>query len=127
MVDQYAREYWTVEYPRYFNEELLEKVDALRQQGIKIFCISGGLDIYMNPLYEIFQVDAHMSTNVKAYKVIGEACKGEEKIRRLDAYFQDKPSQVVEAYSDSKEEILDIADKAFIVNKGKVEAYKKHR
>lgn len=130
MVDQYAREYWSIEYPRYFNQELLEKVDTLRQQGVQIFCISGGLDIYMNPLYELFPVDAHMSTHVKydgkTYKVIGEACKGEEKIRRLDAYFQGKSYRVVEAYSDSEEEILDIADEAFIVKKGRIEQYKKN-
>lgn len=130
VVDQYAREYWSVEYPRYFNQELLEHVESLRQQGVKIFCISGGLDVYMNPLYEMFPVDAHMSTcveyNGKRYKVIGEACKGTEKIRRLDEYFQGKPYRVVEAYSDSKEAILDIADRAFLLKKGKIEVYKRH-
>ncbi len=128
VAEQYAREYWSIEYPQYFNRELLDRVDNLRKEGVKIFCISGGLDVYMNPLYEFFPVDAHMSTRVKyngkTYKIIGEACKGKEKIRRLDEYFQGKPYQVVEAYSDSKEDILDIADKAFIVKKGHIEIYK---
>ncbi len=128
LVNQYAREYWRIEYPAYFNQELLDRVEALREDNIGIFCISGGLDVYMNPLYELFAVDAHMSTRVKyvkdTYKVIGEACKGEEKIRRLDEHFQGRPYQVVEAYSDSKEELFKKADKAFMVKKGKVEAFK---
>ena len=128
VVEQYAREYWSIEYPRYFNHELLERVESLRSKGIKIFCISGGLDVYMNPLYEMFPVEAHMSTQVKytgkTYKVIGKACKGEEKVRRLDEYFQDRPYQIVEAYSDSKEAILDKAEKSFIVEQGKIQTYK---
>ncbi len=121
-VDQYAREYWRIEYPAYFNQQLLDRVETLREDNIKIFCISGGLDVYMNPLYELFPVDAHMSTRMEykkdTYKVIGEACKGEEKVRRLDEYFQGKPYQIVEAYSDSKEELFKKTDKAFLIKKG---------
>ncbi len=128
LVNQYAQEYWSIEYPAYFNQELLNRVEKLREDNIRIFCISGGLDVYMNPLYELFPVDAHMSTRVEykkdTYKVIGEACKGEEKIRRLDEHFQGRPYQIVEAYSDSKEKLFKKADKAFMVKKGKVEAFK---
>ena len=124
VVDQYAREFWSIEYPRYFNHELLERVDYLREQGTKICCVSGGLDVYMEPLYEIFPVEVHLNTRVKyiknTYKVMGEACKGKEKIRRLDEYFQGRPYHIVEAYSDDIEPLFDLADKAFKVEKGRL-------
>ena len=120
-VTRYAAEYWSIEYPRYFNPKLLERVDQLRKQGVKIFCISGGLDVYMESLYELFPVDAHLSTRVLykkgTYKIVGEACKGKEKIRRLEEYLDGQPYQIVEAYSDDEEAILDKAEKAYIVKK----------
>lgn len=124
-VSRYASEYWSIEYPRYFNKELLERVDKLREQGVKIFCISGGLDVYMDPLYDLFPVDAHISTRAMykkdTYKIVGEACKEEEKIRRLEEYLDGKPYQIVEAYSDDKEAILKVAKQAYLVNeKGEV-------
>ena len=118
-VRRYAAEYWSIEYPRYFNEAVLERVDKLREQGVQIFCISGGLDVYMDPLYELFPVDAHLSTRVEykqdTYKVIGEACKDEVKIRRLEEYLDGQPYEIVEAYSDDEEAILEKAEQAYLV------------
>ena len=124
-VARYAAEYWSLEYPRYFNQELLQRVEKLRERGVKIFCISGGLDVYMAPLYELFPVDAHISTRVmyknKSYKIVGEACKDEEKIRRLEEYLDGQPYRIVEAYSDDEEAILNQADEAFLVEEtGKI-------
>lgn len=118
-VNQYAAEYWSIEYPHYFNQKLLTRVDELREEGVQIFCISGGLDVYMDPLYELFPVDAHISTRVQyqkdTYKVVGEACKEEVKIRRLEEYLDGQPYEIVEAYSDDEEAILEKAAQAFLV------------
>lgn len=128
-VMQYAREYWSIEYPQYFNEQLLQRVDQLREEGVQIFCISGGLDVYMDALFEQFKkVDHYYCTKTRytghTYKIMGEACKGEEKIKKLEDHFQAEPYRIVEAYSDSKEAILDHAEKAFLVNsEGKLESY----
>jgi phosphoserine phosphatase len=124
-VRQYATEYWSIEYPNYFNQELLKRVDELREEGVKIFCISGGLDVYMEPLYELFPVDAHISTRVQykndTYKIVGEACKDEVKIRRLEEYLDGQPYEITEAYSDDEEAILKKAKQAYVVKKdGKV-------
>ena len=120
-VRQYAAEYWSIEYPHYFNQELLKRVDELRKEGVKIFCISGGLDVYMEPLYELFPVDAHLSTRVQykkdTYKIVGEACKDEVKIRRLEEHLDGQPYEIVEAYSDDEEAILDKAKQAYVVKK----------
>lgn len=120
-VHRYAAEYWSIEYPNYFNQKLLERVEKLREEGVKIFCISGGLDVYMAPLYELFPVDAHISTRVQykkdTYKIVGEACKDEVKIRRLEEYLDGQPYEMVEAYSDDEEAILKEAERAYLVKK----------
>ncbi len=124
-VKQYAAEYWLIEYPTYFNETLLERVEELRKEGVQIYCISGGLDVYMDPLYELFPVDGHLSTRVRyekdTYKIVGKACKEEEKIRRLEEHLDGQPYEIVEAYSDDQEAILKEAKQAYLVREdGKI-------
>nr|WKN39610.1 HAD family hydrolase [Tunicatimonas sp. TK19036] len=129
-VDRYAREYWSVEYPYYFNDKLLKRVEELRQDGVKIVFASGGLDVYMKPLLEFFEADASFFTQVrytnKTYKVVGEACKGKEKIRAIQEYFGDESFTVVEAYSDDPEAVLDMAQKPYLVKEdGQIVPYEK--
>ncbi len=118
-VKQYAKEYWNIEYPQHFNEKLLERVEELRKEGIQITCISGGLDVYMEALFGYFEVDFWAGTNTKyvsdTYKIVGKACKDEEKIKRLDKHFGKGAYTIVEAYSDDPEDILDHAEKAFLI------------
>lgn len=124
-VERYAREYWSIEYPYYFNDELLQQVEELREEGVKIFCITGGLDVYMTPLFELFPVDEYICTRTRyddgTYRIVGEACKNEEKINRLREHFDGDNFHIVEAYSDDKEEVLELADRAYLVKKGRIE------
>lgn len=129
-VDRYAREYWSVEFPYYFNDKLLKRVEELRNDDVKIVLASGGLDVYMKPLLEFFEADEYFFTQVKytnqTYKVVGKACKGKEKIRCIEEYFRGEPFRVVEAYSDDPEPVLDLADKPFMVKKdGEIVPYRK--
>ena len=128
-VEAYAREYWKKEYPAEFNKEIIQRLDSLRKKGVQIYCATGGLEIYVKPLFDLYKVHGMVGTVVEyvdnTYKVKGEACKGEEKIKRLEKCLKGKPYKVVEAYSDSKEYILDVADKAFLVEDGKIIPYKK--
>lgn len=127
-VNQYAREYWSIEYPQYFNEELLERVKELKDEGVQIICITGGLDIYIEPLFSQLEVDAFYCTNTvyqnSTYLVDGVACKGDEKLERLGQHFNNEPYRIVEAYSDDPEPILEEAEKAFIIKpEGQIEAF----
>lgn len=126
-VEAYAREFWQREYPQQFNQELKLRMDRMRSQGVKIFCATGALELYVKPLFDLYPVDGFAGTKVNyvnnTYLVEGEACKDGEKLRRLEKHFG-KSVKIVEAYSDSKEEILNKADRAFLVKKGILTPYR---
>jgi len=129
VVEQYAREYWSIEYPRYFNHTLMNRIEQLRRDQVHILCISGGLDVYINPLFDSLKVDGFYCTRSTylnhTYKIQGQACKGEEKIKRLEEHFQGEPYRLIEAYSDDPEELLDRAERAYLLNgEGEVNLYK---
>lgn len=128
-VDAYAKEFWAFEYPAYFNKQLMDRITGLKKEGVKIYCITGALDIYARPLFSLYKdVDDFAGTCVqyidKKYKIMGEACKGEIKIKELEKMLGTKKYRVVEAYSDIEEEILDVAEKSFLVKEGKIIPYK---
>lgn len=118
-VEQYAREFWKEEFPKEFNEEIKAKLDKYKKEGVQVVCATGALEVYVKPLFELYPVDVFFGTQTKydgeTYIVEGKACKDEEKIKRLDKHFKGKPFRIVEAYSDSKENILDEADRAWLV------------
>ncbi|MCJ8164192.1 haloacid dehalogenase-like hydrolase [Pontibacter sp. E15-1] len=126
-VEEYATEFWNNEYPGQFNQTLKNHFDQKKKQGFRIFCATGGLELYVAPLFKLYPIDGFAGTQVRydshTYKVIGKACKDEEKIERLKQHFKGDDFEVVEAYSDSKEAILDIATKAFLLKDGKIEPY----
>ena len=125
MVEEYAREYWSVEYPKYFHPELLNRIAQLREQGVKIIFITGTLDVYVKPLFEHFLIpDNWIATRTQyingSYKIIGKACKDDEKINRLNQLMSPQSYEMVEAYSDKNEDILKVAKNAFLVQKGHI-------
>jgi len=126
-VEAYAKEFWEKEYPDNFNKELKQRLDKLKAEGVEVFCATGGLELYVKPLFDMYPIDGLAGTIVKyendTYKVQGEACKKEEKLRRIKEHYKGKPFKIVEAYSDSKEAILDEAEKAFLVEDGEISPY----
>ncbi|GAB3199997.1 HAD superfamily phosphoserine phosphatase-like hydrolase [Pontibacter aydingkolensis] len=129
-VEAYAKEFWQQEYPDNFNKALHKRFEEARKDGIKLFCAAGGLELYVKPLFELFKINGLAGTRVKyednTYKVIGKACKDEEKISRLNEFYKDNTYTIVEAYSDSKEDILDAAQKAYLVKDGEIKPYQKN-
>ncbi|MBC5991991.1 HAD family hydrolase [Pontibacter cellulosilyticus] len=129
-VEAYAKEFWDEEYPDNFNKQLLNHFKEMRKQGVKLFCATGGLELYVKPLFKLFPIDGFAGTRVQyednTYKVIGKACKDEEKLCRMDEFYKDTGYTVVEAYSDSKEDILDIAEKAYLVKDEELKPYEKN-
>ncbi len=123
-VEEYAREFWSIEYPRYFNQELLKRIGELRREGVRIALLTGALEIYVRPLLQYIDFDCFSGTQTKyedgIHHLTGEANKEEEKLRRLDDCFGKGKYVIVEAYSDDKEAMLKKAERAFIVEDGQV-------
>jgi phosphoserine phosphatase len=126
-VQEYAEEFWAKEFPENFNKTLLSHFDDMKKQDVHIICATGGLEIYVEPLFKLYKIDGFAGTKVRyvnnTYKVIGKACKEEEKLKRISEFYKDQDFRIVEAYSDSKEDILDKAEKAFLVKDGEIIPY----
>lgn len=123
-VSKYAAEFWNIEWPECFNQPLLERIAMLRKDGVQIIFCTGGFDVYVGPLFEKhLEVDAWIATQTtyqhQTYKIKGKALKDKEKVRQLNKHFAGKPYTIVETYSDQKEALFDIAEKAYIMKKGK--------
>src|SRR5690606_31559304 len=126
-VEEYARDFWAQEFPEKFNKELKKIFDDIKKSDTLLFCATGGFELYVRPLFDHYEIDGLVGTQVeydgKTYRVIGEACKEEEKIKRIKKLLNGKPFRIIEAYSDSKEVILDNADKAFLITDKKILPY----
>ena len=127
-VSEYAREFWEKEFPSNFNPSLLLRVKELKQQGIAVYIITGALELYVKPLMELYkEIDGFAGTRTEyrnqKHLVTGEACKGKEKLKALQKLLNGEPFKMVEAYSDSKEPILEEAQHAFLIEDGEVIPY----
>lgn len=118
-VEDYAKEFWAQEFPEEFNKELKKLFDDVKKRDALLFCATGGFELYVKPLFDIYKIDGLVGTQVEydgqTYKVKGKACKEEEKIKRMEKMLKGRPYRIVEAYSDSKEVILDKAETAFLI------------
>ena len=126
-VEAYAEQFWKREFPKNFNPEIKQLLDKAKANGQQIFCATGALEVYVKPLFELFPVDGFAGTRTKydgkTYKVQGKACKGEEKVKRINQHFKEQPIAITEAYSDRKEELFKQTQRPFLVKKGKLVPY----
>lgn len=126
-VQEVAEEFWRVEYPKYFNAEILRRMDELRATGRQIVIATGALEVYVLPLFDLLPVDYFCGTRTAyadgVHRIVGIANKEEEKLRRLDEYYGQGQYRIVEAYSDDPEAMLDRAERAFLVKDGKLQPY----
>lgn len=123
-LESYALEFWEREWPHQFNKVLTDDIESLRSKDISICFATGGLDCYVKPLFEHFlKPDIWLATRTQyvegRYKIAGKACKGDEKIRRLNQQIHPQAYLISHAYSDQKEAILQVAENAFLIREGK--------
>ncbi len=122
-VRKYARQFWEMEFPDQFRSNMIDDITKFHEDGIKVYLITGGFEVYTKYLEELLPVKV-MGTRTEYtdgnYKVIGKACNDKEKVRRLE---EDTGGnyQIVEAYSDDKEEILFLAEKGYFLNGDSIE------
>lgn len=87
--------------------------------------ISASYDLWIKPFCKSIGVNNVICTNVNKYgNIIGNNCKGEEKVILFKKLY--KNVKVIEAYSDSYSDkpMLDLADRGYIVKKNNIILYK---
>ena len=112
-----------------FNPEIIERLQRAKSNGAELFCASGGLEVYVKPLFDLLPIDGFAGTKTtytgKTYLVDGAACKGDEKVRRVKEFYKNKPFVITESYSDRYEELFEITEQPFLVKDGEVIPFKR--
>lgn len=126
-MDAIARDFFRDVQQKFFFEEAAPELFRLREQGAKIVVVSASSDLYMKVLPEFLPVDAVISTVCETLDgrysgKIGKNCKGEEKVRRINAWLQAQGLSIDKAksagYGDSPSDapMLLLTSKPTLVN-----------
>ena len=123
-----ARAFFRDEYlPRFYQDGLTE-LWSLRSQGMKLVVVSASPDVYMRALPEFMPLDAVLSTRCEVggdgryTGQVGENCKGEEKVRRIEQYLKENgfvlDMKCSSAYGDSPSDadMMALVNRAVLVN-----------
>ncbi|WP_368490671.1 HAD-IB family hydrolase [Clostridium sp. BJN0013] len=84
-----VKEFYEKRLSKIIYEDALNTIKKLKKRGYKIYLISASAEFYLNELYEIKEVDKVIGTRFTVLdgkhskKILGENCKGEEKVKRL--------------------------------------------
>ena len=117
-----ASQFWQQEFPNQFRSDLIKRIRALQDEGVEVLIITGSLDVYTRAVAQVLPIETVISTRSiyidGKYDIQGIACKGSEKIRRLEEHLGYEPYTVVEAYSDEREAILKIAECGYLIQEG---------
>lgn len=85
----YVKEFYHKRLSRILYVDAINTIKKLKGEGYKIFLISASAEFYLNELYNIKEVDKVIGTRFTREdgkyrkKIVGENCKGEEKVKRL--------------------------------------------
>ena len=109
-------------------KDSIDMMKKLKSEGYKIYLISASPEFYLNELYNIKEVDVIIGTRFSfnkgkfERKMVGENCKGEEKVRRLKEYLQENNIEVdyknSYMFSDSLSDkpLLDLVGNGYLIN-----------
>ena len=94
-MDVISRDFFRYVQQKAFFTDAAPELFRLREQGIKIVIVSASSDLYMKVLPEFLPVDAVISTICETRDgrytgKIGKNCKGEEKVRRIEAWLKEQ-------------------------------------
>ncbi|MBZ9730209.1 haloacid dehalogenase-like hydrolase [Salegentibacter sp. JZCK2] len=126
-VEKYAKQFWNLEFPEYFREEMVVDIREKDKAGIKVYIVTGGFEVYTKYLEKLLPLKV-IGTLTKYenedYKIIGKTCNDAEKVKRLDAEINGE-YRLLEAYSDDDEEILYKAEKGYLLEEGELKLVQK--
>ena len=133
VLNNYIIDFWDIEYPKNFRSNLLQKIQSFTSTNVKTIIISAAPDLLIAHLQKKINVDYIFATTFELYgnnvKIIGENCRGPEKIKRLQQNFNVKKITILEAYSDNKDDraLLNLAQNGFIIRNDKVILYEPNK
>ncbi|URZ15951.1 HAD-IB family hydrolase [Clostridium felsineum] len=84
-----VKEFYDVKLSKILYVDAINTMKKLKSEGYEVVLISASAEFYLNELYNIKEVDRIIGTRftnengIFNRKIVGENCKGEEKVRRL--------------------------------------------
>lgn len=124
----FVRKYYDEVLSKILYNDAISMIKKLKGEGYKVYLISASPEFYLNELYNIKEVDLIIGTRFAfengkfKRKMIGENCKGEEKVKRLKSYLKENNIKVdyknSYMFSDSLSDkpLLDLAGKGYLIN-----------
>lgn len=91
-----AKDFYRDRFSKIFYKDAIGMIKKLKSEGFMVFLISASPEFYLKELYNIKEVDLVIGTRFTLSggkynsSVIGENCKGEEKVRRLMESLKEK-------------------------------------
>jgi len=123
-----VKEFYDERLKKILYDDALKMMKKLKNEGYDIYLISASPEFYVNEFYNIKEVDRVIGTKFGfengtfVRKMVGNNCKGEEKVRRLKEVLKDEKIEVdfKESYmfSDSLSDkpLLDLVGKPYLIN-----------
>lgn len=123
-----VKEYYEDKLKKILYKDAIKKIKELKEQGYYIYLISASPEFYLNELYKIEEIDKIIGTKFSfedskfKSKMLGENCKGKEKVNRLYEVLKEENLNVDfnESYmfSDSLSDrpLLDLVGKPYLIN-----------
>jgi len=109
-------------------KDALDKIKELKKSGYEIYLISASPEFYLNEFYKIKEVSQIIGTKyvfedgIFIRKMLGENCKGDEKVIRLKKHLKENNIEVdfenSLMFSDSLSDkpLLDLVGKGYLIN-----------
>ncbi|AAK80184.1 HAD superfamily hydrolase (TIGR01490 family) [Clostridium acetobutylicum] len=97
---EYVKEFYDLKLSKILYVDAINTMKKLKSEGYDIFLISASAEFYLNELYNIKEVDRVIGTRftnengIFRRKIIGENCKGEEKVKRLKEVLEEEKIEV---------------------------------
>ncbi|WP_300349972.1 HAD-IB family hydrolase [Clostridium sp.] len=123
-----VKKYYDEVLSKILYKDSIDMIRKLKDEGCKVFLISASPEFYLNELYNIKEVDVIIGTRFSINqgkferKMVGENCKGEEKVIRLKEYLNEHNIEVdyknSYMFSDSLSDkpLLDLVGNAYLIN-----------
>ncbi|MCB2340727.1 HAD-IB family hydrolase [Clostridium estertheticum] len=84
-----VKEFYEKRLSKILYKDAIDTIKKMKKQGYKIYLISASAEFYLSELYNIKEVDKVIGTRFikengfHRNQILGENCKGEEKVKRL--------------------------------------------